>query len=168
MITFIDPDPYCDILGDDSLDARLRREGGPEWQSWFLKHHYVLYDTDRETSHVVGFCEAFPNAKWVVVRRDNEGIEASQNSVWHNDPPDYISDHKKERLEQMQLLLDGPADTFEIWPFEEMRSPDLGRFRDMVEWAGLEWDEAAVRCLVQPDLQHFGAGGSGAPVFDSE
>lgn len=164
----VNPDPYCEILGDNSLSAKLKLLLVPEMKPWFFKHHYVLYDTDWEMSHVPAFRDTFPNAKWLIVRRDNHGIKDSQNFVWENDPPDYIANHSLERLEQMRLLLDSDADTFEIWPFEEMHKPGLDGFRDMVEWAGLEWDEPAVRALVDPNLHHFGAGGSGAPVYDPE
>lgn len=103
---------------------------------------------------------AFPNAHWIVVRRDDESIIDScmftpfmraykNREGWQA----WIDEHKKCFAEMANAGLKMRT----VW------SNDIisGRFGDMqgaVEWAGLKWDEKAVREFVDPKLFHVKQG----------
>lgn len=102
---------------------------------------------------------AFPEAKWIIVRRRDEDIIASclrtgfmrayKNAVgWQR----WIDVHK-ERFEEMGY--EG-LQVKEVWP-EMVVKGDLNHLRGVIEWCGLEWNETGVKDFVAPALWRQGA-----------
>lgn len=97
--------------------------------------------------------EAFPNAKWVIVRRNKEAIINSCFRVPFMDKydthegwsswADYHIDRFKEIKASQQAI--------EIWP-EQDRNGNLLVFKDLVRWLGLKWNEESVREFVDFSL----------------
>lgn len=109
---------------------------------------------------------AFPDAKWVIVRRKDEDIvnsclrtgfmrafrsgatqkeigvkNESQGWLW------WVQQHK-DRFREMQ---DAGLNTTVIWP-EKMVEGNYVQVKDMIEWLGLEWKEKEVVEFISPRL----------------
>lgn len=97
---------------------------------------------------------AFPDAKWIVVRRPDEEIAASCLATsfmrahhtaagWQK----WIDQHKA----RFQEMFTADIHSREIWS----TSMIAGKFDDMlsvIDWCGLEWQGQAVREFVSPEL----------------
>jgi hypothetical protein len=98
---------------------------------------------------------AFPEAKWIIVRRAREGIVQSclRTSFMRAFGQDaggwrwWVQRHERMFAEMKRAGLS----VREVWtdPLVE-DEPDLGALHGTIEWAGLEWDEDAVRKLIEP------------------
>lgn len=106
------------------------------------------------------WARAFPDARWLIVRREREAIVRSclrtpfMKAFDTAEPWRQWVDHHLECFAEMRAS--GLA-VREVWPEEAL----AGRFdalREAVEWTGLAWNEAAVRELVDPSLWHATAG----------
>lgn len=100
------------------------------------------------------WAEAFPNAKWLIVRRDDRDIVEScmrtsfmsyyqYREGWYK----WISEHK-DRFTEMSFA---GLDIKFIWP-EQMV---LGNFREMecvIDWLGLDWDYKKAKEFIAPEL----------------
>jgi len=98
--------------------------------------------------------DAFPEAKWVIVRRSDEDIiksclrtgfmRAYQNAKgWQG----WIDVHKR-RFAEMQVELQ----VKEFWPGDIFERNDLESIQGIVEWLGLQWNEDKVRAFIDPKL----------------
>jgi hypothetical protein len=100
------------------------------------------------------FHEAFPEARWVIVRRRDEDIinsclhTAFMNSFKTADGWQGWIDHHKARFKEMT---DAKLQIFEVWPTRFVFG-DLAEIRAAVEWLGLRWNEEAVTSFVSKDL----------------
>lgn len=97
---------------------------------------------------------AFPHAKWVLVRRDEEEIAQSclrtPFMTAYNDVEgwkEWINHHK---LCWDEMFTEG-LDIFEIWT-PQLVDGDLSAAKEMVQWLGLEWDEEKVREFISPEI----------------
>ena len=159
----------CDPLGQDPLPnigfvksitnpksaARLRRQilealqkqGLQEGQQWFYKGLKMTLAWPL-------FAAAFPEAQWVMVRRDAEDIVNSclrtrfmraynTRSGWLG----WVAHHEK-CLEQM---VDAGLDTHEIWP-QRMVAGDFKGMQALINKLGLTWKEKEVVNFVDPGL----------------
>lgn len=99
--------------------------------------------------------EHFPDAKWVIVRRDKERIidsclrthfmRAHKDRVgWGAWADGYI-----KRLEELKW----EADCIEVWPDDAVKG-DVEAYRPVVEFCGLDWNEDAVRAEINPRQWH--------------
>lgn len=97
----------------------------------------------------------FPEAAWLVVRRDDDEIAESclrtnfmrryKNKVgWQP----WI-DHHKLRMEEIEC----ECSSFEVWSKHIVRG-DMIEISAAIEWAGLTWDQNAVNEFVAPQLYH--------------
>jgi len=97
------------------------------------------------------FAAAFPEAKWVIVRRDKEQIAQScmrtQFMRAHRNVEGWRRwvEHHEARFEEMK----GELDCVEIWPDT---NPET--FRPMVEACGLDWQPQAVQAVINPNKWH--------------
>jgi len=101
---------------------------------------------------------AFPKARWIVVRRNDEGIIASclkapfMNAYSDAEGWQEWIDHHKECFEEMYIM---GLDACEIWT-PPLIDGDLSGVKEMIEWLGLTWDEEKVTEFISPELWHGG------------
>lgn len=99
--------------------------------------------------------DAFPDARWIIVRRERERIIDSciRTSFMraHGDSREGWGAWHDAHLPRFVEIMHR-CDAIEIWPDREMREPEP--FRAAVEFAGLTYDAAAVRATIRPGLWH--------------
>jgi hypothetical protein len=107
---------------------------------------------------------AFPNAKWIIVRRRSADIVTScmntrfmrafnnqinQRRVGAKDEREgwlwWVRQHEKRFREMIENGLNVTI----VWP-ERIVDGDYTRIKEAVEWAGLEWNQKAVTEFVEP------------------
>lgn len=98
--------------------------------------------------------KAFPNAKWVIVRRRDEDIVASclktafmRKRQTTEEWQDWVDHHKRCFTE----MYDNGVQIREVWP-SKFIDGDLTEIKDTVEWLGLEWNESVVDEFIEPNL----------------
>lgn len=98
--------------------------------------------------------KAFPDAKWIIVRRNAEDIVKScmrtgfmrafrHPGLWVK----WVEVHEK-RFQEMRnagLLIK------EVWP-QQMINGSFDEIQDAIEWVGLQWDGKLVREFIAPEL----------------
>jgi len=100
---------------------------------------------------------AFPEAKWIVVRRDAESIVLSclktgfmraftSRAGWLA----WVAIHESV----FEEMIDHGLDLVEVWP-ERMINGDFTGMQNTVNRVGLEWREDPVRDFISPELWHF-------------
>lgn len=99
---------------------------------------------------------AFPDAKWIVVRREDEKIidsclntpfmRAFQN---REDWQEWIGEHKKRFEEMKQERLD----IIEIWT-QDIINGQFESIKNFIEQNGLFWNEEKVRNFISKELWH--------------
>ncbi len=127
----------------------LLKQGYAEKEPWFYKgakmcHMYRLWH------------EAFPRARWIIVRRPSEDIINSclatpfmraykDKAGWQ----EWIDIHLSafERMERDGL------DTTEVWS-SDLINGDYGPLERFIKRCGLDWNEALVQEFISPDLWH--------------
>jgi hypothetical protein len=98
--------------------------------------------------------EAFPDAKWIIVRRHPNDIAASclrtafmraykTEAGWLS----WVAEHERRFFEMHAAGLKAR----EIWS-QKIIEGNLDWIKGAVEWAGLKWNEEAVRAFVDPGL----------------
>jgi hypothetical protein len=99
------------------------------------------------------FRRAFPNARWVLVRRDPKEIVDScirtpfmKKRQFKAGWIEWVQEHEF----RMNDLKESGANVCEIWP--DPHEPEC--FREAVEFCGLRWDQSAVRSRLVPDAWH--------------
>lgn len=103
------------------------------------------------------FNEAFPNSKWIIVRRlDKDIINSCLKTSFMRkrrtaeEWQEWIDFHK-DRFEEMKKKF--PDRVMEVWPTDLIH----GKFtfiKHSIEWLGLDWNEAKVVDWVDKDLWH--------------
>jgi len=104
---------------------------------------------------------AWPDAKWVYVRRSTPGIVASckRTSFFHAQNARFADDRERDAFWSASVarylarlcdlaLARVPMRTVDS---DEVIGGHLAVLRDVVQWAGLEWQEDAVRGWVAPE-----------------
>ena len=114
----------------------------PNFHSWYAWHH------------------VFPNARWVIVRRDDEGIKKSLDNMFHmafteNRKRARWFDNENEYNNCKQVLSDiiatvPPQNLFELWPGVCLQDPGHTRLKELVAFAGLEWTSTAEEFITPP------------------
>lgn len=97
---------------------------------------------------------AFPNAKWVIVRRRSADIAAScLNTSFmsaystHSEWITWVNHHEKNFVEMIQAGLNVKV----IWP-ERMVKGNYEQVYELIEWLGLTWKAQEVMNFVDPKL----------------
>lgn len=147
-----DPLPEIDCLMEcDDLRSRVEQimklHGHLGTQPWFYKGAKLCLIWPV-------WHKAFPNAKWVVVRRRDEDIIYSCICTGFMQAYNTLSgwqkwvDHHKARFNEMKA-----SSIFmrEVWPTKFMNG-DFSEIELVVADLGLRWNDKAVRQLVEPAL----------------
>lgn len=101
--------------------------------------------------------EAFPNAKWVIVRRSDKGIIDSclrtgfmraykDTEGWQI----WLDEHLKRFKEMRKAGLD----IIEIWPEWIIEEGNYRYIKRMIKYLGLKWKDKIIKDFVTPDLWH--------------
>jgi hypothetical protein len=96
---------------------------------------------------------AFPNAKWIIVRRrTGDIIESCLKTGYMNGYStregwlDWVHHHEKLFVEMIETGLNCKI----VWP-ERMVSGDYAQMEEMIDWLGLKWNDEIVS-LIEPML----------------
>ena len=99
------------------------------------------------------WANAFPDAKWVIVRRPDEQIVSSclrtsfmRKRKTAEEWQEWV-DYHKERFEEMKAYLNCK----EVWT-HKLVSGDLKEIRETLEWLGLEYNKSEILSFVDPTL----------------
>jgi hypothetical protein len=125
----------------------LKKQGLKEDQIWFYKGAKLCLMWPL-------WHAAFPNAKWILVRRDDEGIINSclktgfmskykDSAGWQK----WIDIHK-QRFEEMKIA---GLDITETWP-KDMISGNFDSIKVIIKQTGLEWNADKVLSFITPAL----------------
>lgn len=98
--------------------------------------------------------DAFPEAKYVIVRRDKDKIAESclrtpfmrafnGKEGWL----EWVAVHER-KFDEMRVHLD----TIDVWTDEVVKDP--AKFQPVAEFCGLNFDEAATRAAIDPNAWH--------------
>ncbi len=97
---------------------------------------------------------AFPNAKWVIVRRRSADIATSclntsfMNSYsTHGEWIKWVNHHEQKFVEMVQAGLNVKV----IWP-ERMIKGNYEQAYELIEWLGLSWKAEEVMAFLEPKL----------------
>lgn len=109
---------------------------------------------------------AFPEARWVIVRRDTKGIvkscqrtsfmrvfkhAANYKAVGADSEREgwewWVKEHEKRFAEMHEAELD----CREVWT-DKIIDGDLLQVKDLIEWLGLKWREAQVKQHIDPSI----------------
>lgn len=97
---------------------------------------------------------AFPDAKWIIVRRDADDIAAScmRTSFMrkYRDALGWLHwvDTHERRFRQMKTA---GLQIREVWP-QKWIDGDFSEIKEAVDWLGLEWQETLIQSFVEPTL----------------
>jgi hypothetical protein len=100
------------------------------------------------------WAQAFPDSKWVIVRRDDRDILNSCIKTGfmrgYSDPREWQQwiDAFKDCFEEMKSSL---VLVREVWP-QKYVNGDFGEIAETVEWLGLRWNPDKVKEYVNPSL----------------
>lgn len=127
----------------------LAFHGAPDEGTVFVKHPAII--SYRGASEWDTWDAAFPDAKWVIVRRPTEDILKSHFSMWGQVRHD--TRNVLLQLDIMKSYFKGKnKDYFEIWPGKAMQDADNTEFKSLVDWAGLNWNKA-IEKHIQPNYK---------------
>lgn len=127
----------------------LERQGYEDEWTWFYKCPKMCF------MHRL-WHEAFPRARWIIVRRPAEDIINSCLATpfmrAYTDAPGWQEwiDFHLSAFSRMQR--DG-LDITEIWS-TDLINGDYGPLERFIKRCGLDWNEALVREFISPDLWH--------------
>jgi hypothetical protein len=101
---------------------------------------------------------AFPAAKWIITKRDPKAIAQSNMKKWHwAQCPRTLKGWQKIIMQYIHfghdLAQSGAAHRY--LDTEALAKGDMTEVQEIVEWCGLDWNEAAAREIVNPDLWHY-------------
>lgn len=100
------------------------------------------------------FHAAFPNAKWVIVRRRDEDIVSSCLKTGFMRAFDTAEgwqwwvDQHKQRFKEMH---ESGLQVKEVWP-ERMMEGNYLEILGVIEWLGLQWKDQEIRDFIEPKL----------------
>lgn len=126
----------------------IRRQGYKDG-TWFLKGPKMCLIWPL-------WAQAFPEARWIIVRRRTEDIVDSclrtrfmraftDREGWRK----WVVEHKKRFNEMFNAGLD----IHDVWPIKAIKG-DFSEMKEVVADLGLTWNQSAVREFVSPELYH--------------
>jgi len=99
---------------------------------------------------------AFPNAKWIIVRRDPDSIVASCLKApfmrTYKTPSGWLGWVAKHE-EKFEEMLNARLNIYEVWP-QRMINGDYAQMQIAVNGVGLGWKFDEVQKFVEPSLWH--------------
>lgn len=101
------------------------------------------------------WAEAYPEAKWVIVRRERHKIVESclrttfMRNITTEEGWDRWARIHEQRFEEMKQHLD----CIDVFPDEALRG-EFKSYRAAMEFTGLRWNEKAVIATIQPERWH--------------
>jgi hypothetical protein len=126
-----------DILADEKYD---------EFTPWMLKGSRLC-----QTWPIWHY--AYPNAKWIIVRRRTGDIiesclKTGYMTAYKNKEGwlDWVHEHEKLFVDMIETGVNCKI----VWP-ERMATGDYGQIFEMLDWVGLPWDNNIVQ-MVEPLL----------------
>lgn len=124
------------------VDGVLSHECYTGKQPWMTKGSRI--GQTWQTWHV-----AYPNAKWIIVRRrPNDIIESCLKTGYmtaYKDRAGWLKwIHIHERL--FVSMIEAGVNCKQVWP-ERMVNGDYQQIIEMVEWIGLEWDPKVIEII---------------------
>ncbi|MDH5376738.1 MAG: sulfotransferase [Gammaproteobacteria bacterium] len=135
---------------EDTVRGLLEHEGYQNDMAWAFKDCKL-------TLLWPIYLQAFPDAKWVIVRRDDEGIINSclKTSFMrqHSEDPQFWKQWIFEYQKRLLELKKTTPHYQEIWP-ETLMNGNTDSAQTLIQWLGLEWNEAEVRALLHPEFWH--------------
>jgi len=103
------------------------------------------------------FNRHFPDARWIIVRRDKEDIVNSciktgfmRKRTSKNSWRDWV-DHHVARFEEMKNTC--PDRVMEVWP-TELINGNFDNIKYSIEWLGLKWNEDVILDWVDKKIWH--------------
>ena len=130
-----------DIIGQDEYD------GSP----WIYKDTKMLLCW--QVWH-----RAFPDAKWVMVRRDQDDIINSclrTNFMTAYNSRDGWAGFITEHLQRFQDMKNAGIELYEI-SSDDIVQGNFNNLRNMIKWLGFEWNERAIKDFIIPNDNKFG------------
>ena len=96
---------------------------------------------------------AFPNAKWVIVRRDEDEIINSCNltGFMRNPGPKGWKGWVEAHVKRFEEMKDAGLQVMEVWP-SKMIEGDYSEIKKVMRWLDLFWDEYNVTEFISPSL----------------
>jgi hypothetical protein len=148
------------IVGwDNIINTIILKQGGNENTEWFYKDFRMVLTYPIWQA-------AFPESKWIIVRRKDKDIVDScmktsyMDAFTYSDVKEKIGvqtteqgwqwwvDRFKKRFEEMKAV---DILIMEVYP-DKMVEGDFSEIKQVVEWLGLEWKEKEVKEFIQPKL----------------
>lgn len=140
------------------VEAVMKKEGLEDGQPWMVK--------EAKMAHMWPIWHyAFPDAKWIIVRRKTPDIIRScirtgfmnafsrmENQEAVNATSEYDGWHwwVDQHIEKFREMMEAGLNVMQVWP-ERMVSRDYGQTEDMLNWLGLEWNDE-IFGFIEPKL----------------
>mgnify|MGYP000241042983 CR=1 FL=1 len=140
--------PYPGLRND--FYGMLKEQGLQEDEVWYMKvcKACLIWPV---------FDKAFPDAKWIIVRREKDDIiNSCQKTSFMRKRTSKESwsewvDYHVERFIEMKAAM--PDRVMEVWP-SDLVSGDFTTIKQSIEWLGLEWNEKAILSWIDKKLWH--------------
>ncbi len=134
-----------------------------QWREKFIKimksqgykdHDIMMYKGAKMCLMWNLWDRAFPNAKWIIVRRRSEDIISSCMKTG------FMSKYKdrngwllwvREHVKRFKEMYENRLDVREVFP-QEMIDGNYIEMESTIKWLGLEWKEQTVKDFISPDL----------------
>lgn len=158
----------CDPLGQYPLPD-LSKIVFPDVAEWREKVYKILFNQGLRGDEHVWYYKApkmcliwpiwdaaFPEAKWIIVRRDKEEIANSCMRTGfmrkYCNPKDWEKwvEHFEECFKQMK---EAKIKMKEVWPVNMIQG-NFTEMKKVIEWCGLTWNDKKVLDFVEPALWH--------------
>lgn len=130
----------------DQVESIIKAEGYEEG-SWF-------YKGARSCLFWPVWHYAYPNAKWIIVRRRTSDIASScMNTAFMSHYKDHagwvkwVNHHEEKFVEMIQAGLN----VKQVWP-ERMIKGNYEQLYELIEWLGLDWKPEEVLEFIEPKL----------------
>jgi hypothetical protein len=113
--------------------------------------------------------KAFPDAKWVIVRRRSEDIVSSclrtgfmnafrnsavQRSVGVTDEASGWEWWVRQHEERFREMIAAGLQVKMVWPETMVYDQDYTKMKEIIKWLGLEWNKREVEKFIEPKLYH--------------
>lgn len=142
--------PYASGAWGANVHQAMRRQGYPEHTQWMFKGAKACLIWPL-------WAAAFPEARWVIVRREDDKIVDScmrtsfmrkrkTREAWQ----EWVDEHKLRFAEIMAEC----REVYQFWPGRALRDP--APWKALVSWLGLTWDEEKVTDFLEPKLWNGG------------
>ena len=135
----------------EMIEQGLQADGYGYTQPWLFKDAKI-------TLLWPAYLKAFPNAHWVIVRRDSKHIISScLNTSFmrqHSSDPHYWSAWIDEYLSRLEDLKQATSNYTEIWT-PSLIEGDTSTLKEMNRSLALSWNEEEVTKFITPEYWHF-------------